>query len=242
MIKKITDPDKDPLGCMMIDYIKGDPAVFVQVDSTNLDMWQMTGKTMFRTYSTMDEIEHRALRLCRGRILDAGAGSGCHSLWLQAQGHLVDALDVSCGSVRVMREQKVRHIIHDSFFCLKNRQYDTILMLMNGIGITGSLDGLNLFFQSLSDILAPGGRVITDSTDLAGLYPENALIQAQGDYYGQTEFTMRYNTIKSDPFDWLYIDFDTLSWFAAGHGFACRKILSGNSGKYLAVITRRSQP
>ena len=39
-----------------------------------------------------------------------------------------------------------------------------------GIGISGSLDGLNLFIQHLVTLLAPTGQLLVDSTDLTGKF------------------------------------------------------------------------
>ena len=75
--------EKDPLGAMMLDYLNGRQDVFVEVDSTTLEMWTMRGETMFRSFTEMDDIERSALQLCEGKVLDVGAGAGCHSLYLQ---------------------------------------------------------------------------------------------------------------------------------------------------------------
>lgn len=234
----ITDPDKDPLGAMIIDYLNGDTDASVTVESPDLDMWQMTGKTMFRTFSQMNRIERKALNLCRGNILDIGAGAGCHSVYLQKKGFLVTALDHSCGCVEVLMKRGIELVIHNNLFCLDNTRYDTLLMLMNGIGIVGSVDGLNLFFQYVHNLLNPNGQLLLDSTDLRVLYDEKSLSQLDQEYFGQTEFVMHYGLIVSDPFDWLYIDFNTLAFYADLNGFDCKKIIQDKSGKFLACLQR----
>lgn len=242
MKDKIESPDKDPLGQMLLDYLNGDQDAAVTVESTTLDMWEMTGRTMFRTFKQMIPIEKKALGLCKGRVLDIGAGSGCHSLYLQSQDIRVDSLDYSAGCVEVMKKRGVKHPFHDSLFALDGPKYDTLLMLMNGIGIAGSLDGLNLFFQFIKTILSKNGQLIADSTDLAGLYDPAVLLQSVLDlglkdsYYGETQFTMTYQHIQSDPFDWVYLDFDTLARHAEYHGFSCENILSEKDGKFLCRI------
>ncbi len=232
----INTRQKDPLGSMMLDYLNGRQDAFLTVSSNTLDMWEMTGKTMFRNFRTMDRIERKALSLCKGNILDIGAGSGCHSLYLQRKGFQVTALDRSCGCVSVMKKRRVKQVLHDNIFSIKDRTYDTLLMLMNGIGIVGSLDGLNLFFQFVKPLLTPSGQILLDSTDLASLYDPDILASCPYDYYGQTEFVMTYKDCVSDPFDWLYVDFPTLCRYARFHGFDCEKLLCDKTEKYLARI------
>lgn len=236
----ITTPEQDPLGSMMLDYLNGDEDACVTVESATLDMWEMTGQTMFRTFGQMNRIERKALSLCKGHVLDIGAGSGCHSLYLQEKGFRIDSLDQSCGCIEVMRKRGVKNPIHDNLFSLKNRQYDTLLMLMNGIGITGSLDGLNLFFQFAAELLTPQGQIITDSTDLSQLYDVDSLVMEEEHYYGETEFIMVYKQTTSDPFEWLYVDFENLSFYAEIHGFECNKIMDDSTGKYLVQIRNKT--
>ncbi len=110
-------------------------------------------------------------------------------------------------------------------------------MLMNGLGICGSIDGLNLFFQFVKTILAKGGQIIADSTDLASLYDLQNIRPPDGAYYGETQFIMTYKAISGDPFQWLYIDIDTLQYYANLHGFTCEKIMADKSGKYLVRMS-----
>ncbi len=237
MRHKIISEKKDPLGTMMLDYLNGDHNAYVEVTSTTLDMWKMSGRVMFRPFKQMNRIERKALSLCKGRILDIGAGSGCHSLYLQKRNQKVDSIDISPGCVSVMKKRKLTSVFHDSVFSLKNRQYHTLLMLMNGLGICGSIDGLHLFFQFIRTILDPKGQLIADSTDLSSLYDAENIALNNETYYGETQFTMTYKAIESVPFEWLYIDFDTLHYYANFHGLSCKKILSDNTGKYLVKMT-----
>ena len=237
MIDIIDEAVKDPLGTMALDYLYGSKDVFVEVDSTTLDMWTMKGETMFRTYSEMDEMERIALQLCKGKILDAGAGAGSHSLCLQDNDLEVDALDISPGCIEVMAKREVKSIIHQNLFSLKEKKYRTILMLMNGLGICGTLDGCNLFLQFIKTILEEGGQVIADSTDLGLLYDDAGKYDSTPDrYFGETEFVMNYQRITSDPFNWLYIDFRTLETLVEFNGLQCEQIMKDRSGKFLARI------
>lgn len=233
----INDPNKDPLGAMMLDYMYGDQDASAEVGSSTLDMSTMRGETMFREYAEMGPLEQKALQLCEGRILDVGAGSGCHSLFLQEHNKDVDALEISSGCIQVMRERKVHNPIHQNFFSLGSGKYRTILMLMNGLGICGSLDGFNLFLQYIRSLLTEGGQVIADSTDLSSLYEGTEEELSSSDiYYGETEFVIRYQNITSDPFKWLYIDFSRAQALVEFNGLQCQQIMTGQAGRYLLRI------
>ncbi len=221
---------------MLLDYLSGNEDVALEVESPTLEIWTMTGKTMFREYDDMNEIERMALAMCSGKILDVGGGSGCHSLWLQGRNFSVDTLDVSPGCVEVMKKRGVSNCLHANLFAHGDGEYDTVLMLMNGLGICGSIDGCNLFLQFIPSLLRDGGKVLADSTDfLPGHYNEDFSLT---DYPGETEFVMKYGACRSDPFSWLYIDFKSLHTLANIHGLQCECVYMAADGRYLAAIKK----
>lgn len=238
MTRCILGKEKDPLGTMLRDYCCGDSGAFLNVWSSTLEMSTMQGTTMFRGFEKMNDVEKCALAACRGKILDVGGGAGCHSLILQSKGLDVDAIDISPGCVEVMRKRGVEKSYHRNILDLGNSRYDTVLMLMNGIGISGSLDGLNLFIQHLDTLLAPGGQLLADSTDLTGKFLKNgeAVYDEAGGYCGETDFVMIYKGLRSDPFNWLYVDFELLHTICGFHGFRCDKLIEIEENHFLARI------
>ena len=110
---------------------------------------------------------------------------------------------------------------------------------MNGSGIIGNIEGMERFFQRMKRLLAPGGCIYMDSSDLKYLFEEEDgtyLIDVAGEYYGLVDFRMQYKQVKGDTFDWLYIDFDTLSYYAEQYGFATEMVCEGEHYDYLAKI------
>ncbi len=106
---------------------------------------------------------------------------------------------------------------------------------MNGLGICGSLDGCNLFFQFIRNILKEDGQIIADSTDLS-LYYEVKPKYSLDQYYGETEMVMKYGNTISDPFTWLYIDFDILQSICAFNGYHCEQLHRDDNGRFLVKI------
>lgn len=161
------DSKMDPMGRAIADYWKTKKADRLRVYSPMFEEDEMPLCTLFRTYETMPEIEKKALDMAKGRTLDAGAAAGCHSLVLQERGIDVTAIDISPLSVETMILRGVKNVRELDFFTLDNEQYETILMLMNGIGIVGTLERMPEFFKQLDKILAPEGQVLCDSSDIS---------------------------------------------------------------------------
>ena len=101
--------DKDPMGAAIADYNKRHKAERLRVFSSQFDEDEIPVKELFRTEKQMPVLECTALQMATGKILDVGAGSGCHSLALQEAGKEVHAIDISPLSVEVMQQRGVRH-------------------------------------------------------------------------------------------------------------------------------------
>lgn len=78
--------DKDPMGAAIIDYLAHGKASKLRVFSSMFDEDEIPVNQLFRTFQEMPSLEQKALQLSTGKILDVGAGSGCHTLALQEMG------------------------------------------------------------------------------------------------------------------------------------------------------------
>ncbi len=121
---------------------------------------------LFRSFEQMPVTEQKALQIASGKILDVGAGSGSHSLWLQEQRKKVTALEISPVSSNLMRERGVNKVIQANFFEYNAEQYDTIMFLMNGVGIVEKAVYTDKLFSQLNKLLLPGGQALIHSSDL----------------------------------------------------------------------------
>ena len=239
-MQTVTNKEKDPMGRAISDYYHTRKAGKLRVLSSMFYEDEIPVATLFRDFADMPIQEQKAIELCRGNVLDVGAGSGCHSVILKERGLAPVAIDISELSVEVMKERGLdaRNInFFDETFTDK---FDTILLAMNGIGIVGKIDRLPLFFRSIKRLLAPGGQVLLDSSDISYVFMDDdggMDIDLAAGYYGEIDYKMRYKNITGTPFDWLYIDFDTLSMYAEEHGFICEKCIDGEHYDYLARLT-----
>ena len=231
--------ETDPMGRAIAEYHRTGKADALRVFSPMFDEDTIPLEVLFRSYREMPPIEQRALDLSAGRILDVGAGAGCHSLVLQERGADVTALDISPLAVETMRQRGLGKVLEQDFFALQG-QFDTILLLMNGLGIVGTLEHMPRLFRHLDTLLAPGGQLLGDSSDLCYLFlDEDGIIQyPNSNYYGELSFQMQYRDTIGAPFPWLYLDAQTLTEQALAFGYHVEIVMEGAHYDYLARITK----
>ncbi len=239
MEKEVLQQAADPMGAAIYDYYVNGEAQALVVHSSMFDDDVIPVEGLFRSFEDMPELERIALEMAGGKILDVGAGSGCHSVALGKAGKSAVAIDISPLSVEVMKRRGLdaRQVnLYDESFTDK---FDTILMLMNGTGIIGTLENMPVFFERMKELLAPGGCILIDSSDLRYLYEEedgSLMIDLADDYYGLLDYQMEYKDVVGEPFDWLYVDFDTLAFYAEENGFAAELVAEGEHYDYLAKL------
>lgn len=239
---QVLDAAADPMGAAMADYMAKGRASKLRVLSSLFDEDEFPVDLLFRSEKQMNDLELTALNAARGRVLDVGAGAGCHALALQARGLQVTAIDISPLSVQVQQERGVSDArlqnLFDSHFV---ETYDTIMMLMNGSGIIGKLENMPMFFDKMKLLLAEGGQIYLDSSDLRYIYENedgSMDIDLNAAYYGEVDYQMCYKTVKGQVFNWLYVDFDTLAYYASDCGFKATRIKNGSHYDYLACLER----
>lgn len=232
----------DPMGHAIRDYFEKKPTDRLHVLSYMYDEDEIPVPYLFRMENKMPPLERQALRLCKGRVLDVGAGAGSHSLALQSHGLEVTAIDISPLSVETMRRRGVRNAEWADFFTDDfGKDFDTLLFLMNGIGIAGTLDGLPALLQRCTELMAPDGCILADSSDLRYVFEdENGVFDPSSldSYYGETKYWMEYKKSKGHVFDWLYVDFNTLKKVAHQVGLRAELVKQGSHYDYLARLTR----
>lgn len=213
------------------------------VHSSDFDDDEIPVDYLFRNFQEMPPLEKTALQSCRGKILDVGCGAGSHSRYLQQEKKLeVVPIDVSEKAIETCKLRGLKNARSQDFFKLENEKFDTILLLMNGVGIVGKLENLSRFFKKLAELLAPNGKVLLDSSDLSYLFEAEKdggiWIDVSQGYYGEMTYRTSYKNQTSAAFDWLYLDFETLKFAAESHGFDCELVQQGAHYDYLAELKK----
>lgn len=228
----------DPIGQAILDYISNDYDENIIVSSDICDDDVIPVDMLFRSYPKMPKIEQVALSFCTGNVLDVGAGAGIHAKYLMDQGLEVSAIDISSGAVSYMKTQGINAAC-TNFFDLKEGSYDTLLFLMNGIGIAGTLSNLDATLVHAKKLVANQGKILCDSTDIKYLYEDDngaMWIDLSSEYYGNFHFQMHYKNHHTEEFEWLYVDFEKLKDAAERTGWTAVKRFE-NDDHYLAELT-----
>lgn len=233
---------KDLFGTAILDFQTNNFPEDLITETSISEEDEMSAAYLFRDFSSMPNLEQKALFLAKGKVLDVGCGAGSHSLYLQNEKKLaVTAIDISKKAVeacelRGVSNVKVEAILHFE----TDEKFDTIILLMNGTGIFGKLENVSNYLQKLKSLLAENGQILIDSSDIIYMFDEDedgGKWIAGDKYYGELEFTITYKGEKEASFPWLYLDYNTLQNAAVANGLQCELVLEGEHYDYLARLT-----
>ncbi len=232
-----------PHGKALLDFYNGDTSAEAVVHEDDGETEVVPIRVFFRGPSEFSALEEAALDLCRGWVLDAGAGAGCHSLVLQEQGLSVCAIDLAPEAVEVMRRRGVKDARCADIFRFRGGPFDTILLMMNGVGVVGDLAGLDRFLGDVHRLLAPEGQILLDSYDPTWTDDSEDASPSEaggpdGGYIGEMRFRLEYKGKKGPTLSWLFLDAKLLAERAMKAGWSCEVIWREEEGHYLARLTR----
>lgn len=237
----IIEPASDPIGNAISNYYNYKDNSPITVASAVVEDEQLPPDYFFRSYNEMPMLERIALKQAKGHILDVGAGAGCHSIYLQKNEKKVTALEVSRLCCKVMKDQGVHEVVNSDILSYSKQKFDTILLLMNGIGIAGTIEGLGKLLIHLKNLLKPDGKILLDSSDLMYLFEQedgSILFDINAEnYYGEIDYLLSYKKIIGQPFSWLFADHVILGEIAEQCGLKTKVIEYGPHYDYLAELT-----
>lgn len=190
-------------------------------------------------------LEKRAMDQCHGSILDVGSAAGRHSLELLRRGLKVTSLDILPEMEGLLKDRGQTDVVIADVLQFSGRRFDTLLMLMNGIGMTGSMEGLARFLRHAHDLISPGGQIVCDSIDVSvTTNPQHIayreLNAGSGRAAGQQAFMMDCDGEDSVRFDWLHIDFHSLAQLGEAAGWEAVLLETEDSGHYLCKLMEKS--
>lgn len=232
---------KDLFGKAILDYQTGNNPQDLITETSISEADEMSVAYLFRGFDEMPKLEQKALELSFGKILDVGCGAGSHSLYLQDKGFDVSSIDVSPNAIKACELRGLKNAKVQNVMTLTNEKFDTLLLLMNGAGMCGRLKNISIFLQHLKSLLTEKGQILVDSSDIIYMFDEDEdgskWIPGDLDYYGEVEFTVSYKGETEKPFDWMYIDYNTLQNAAVANGLVCELVMEGEHFDYLAKLS-----
>jgi SAM-dependent methyltransferase len=189
----------------------------------------------FREVADMPSVERKAVELARGRVLDLGAGAGAHSVPLSQAGLATTAVEVLPTAREILMERGIPDVRVGGLESLDaGERFDTVLVLMNGLGLAGSLDGLGQFLAELAEQVESGGQILADSTD-----PRSWGESGDGRYPGEVHMQLAFDGDEGPPFPFLFVDPDTLRDVAGSAGLDTEVVAVDEHGRYLARLRVR---
>ncbi len=241
----------DPQGEAMLDHLEGRRPALVRVHVVGEDEdvhppELVDAADFFRDAQQMEPWELTALDLCVGKVLDVGAGAGCHALELQARGVEVLAIDRCEGHVEVMRRRGVREAqrARPEDLASGAGSFRTLLLLMHGLGLAGDTDGLRRLLEAADALLEPGGCLLLDSRDPGSACEDapRAGLSAEGDLgepgFAVAELQLEYAGRRGASFGWLFGGAAAVARLAAEQGWLTEVVWAEDEGRYLARISR----
>jgi SAM-dependent methyltransferase len=223
------------------DYFESRNPTVVRVFTVDGESTPYPVEMFFRDYEDFGIFDELACHYADGRVLDVGAGAGCISLFLQEMNLEVTAIELTPEGVEVMRQLGVFDARCGDYFDLQGEQWDTILLMMNGIGFVGNLAGLDRFLEHSKQLLKPGGQILFDSSDLERSdYSHVDFTGEESTYRGEVWYQLEYEGTQGTPYYWLYVDQTTLQRHAEAAGYSFELMEEAEEGYYLGRLRLRS--
>ena len=221
------------MGAALAAYRGGDRDAVLQMRTDVGGVEDVPVALFFRSPKEMGGVERWALDHASGRTLDLGAGPGAIAIPLAAKGVAVTAVEVVPEARDALRDGGISDVRAGGLETLaEDERFDTVLVLMNGTGLAGTLERLPSFLEELARLLASGGQLLVDSTD-----PRDWDDQDDGRYPGDVHMQLGFRGAWGEPFPFVFVDPDTLAEAAASVGLRADFVAAEEDGRYLARLT-----
>lgn len=231
----------------IVAYAGGDRAAVLNVHADEGEADPLPIALFFRSPEELRDVDLAALDRAKGRVLDVGAGVGSVALALQEGGSRVTAVEVIPEAADIMAKRGVADVREGRVEELPPEPaFDTILVLMNGIAMAGSLGRVPNFLRCLGRLMREGGQILLDSTDLLGTgssdvdrgvgLPSGWL---EGEYPGELHYQLEFQGERGAPFPQVFLDPPTLSFLAEAEGLETEVVWEGEDGIFLARLRHR---
>jgi len=183
-----------------------------------------------------------------GRVLDVGCGVGRHTLWLQERGVEAVGIDSSPGALAVARLRGCREVhlgtVGDLDF--PEDSFDAAILMGNGAGIGGTVEGCERLYGRLAAWVGPGGTLIAEASDpLATDDPQHLAYheanRRAGRPPGQVRLRMEYQGHEGEWFDLLLFEPERLAETLGRSGWRVAERVMHEGAPHYAIIAEPSK-
>ncbi len=240
------DPSKDAFGQEMWAYLQGQKSYeIIERDDGYIDLSE-GAPAYFAEFSDWPEIQRKAIKYVKGKILDVGAGAGRVSLYLQEQGFEVMAIDNSPLAIRVCAERGVKEhevLPIEEVGMIRSKPFDTIIMFGNNFGLFGARKKAQLILETFHQITSPRAQIITENidpyrTDDPVHLQYHIFNKERGRMPGQLRIRVRFRNYIGDWFDYLLVSKEELKEILEGTGWQVKNFIDSGNTAYSAIIEK----
>ncbi|MFK7756939.1 MAG: class I SAM-dependent methyltransferase [Flavobacteriales bacterium] len=185
-----------------------------------------------RKKDKMPELELIALSMCKGKILDIGAGAGAHSALLTQNQFNVTALENDPGFCTILRTYAGLNVVKEDFFRWQcEDKFDTILLLMNGFGIAQRAERLSEMMARLKKLLSEKGKILVEVTDykFSPEYDHSIMNNPEA------TFRLMYEGDFSHEFHWLYPNLEMIETYCNAQDMSIKLIFQEDETLLLEI-------
>ena len=239
-------PKKDAYGQEVLAFMNGKKALEIVKRDDGFVDFSGGAKEYFKEFNDWPEIQKKAIKLAKGKILDIGAGAGRISLYLQGKGFEVTAIDSSPLAIEVCRKRGVKNAKILPIECIEKlmpNKFDTLIMVGNNFGLFGSFKKAKSLLRKISKITSPNALIIAESNnpystkDLAHL-SYHKLNLKRGRMSGQLRIRIRFRKYIGEWFDYLLVSKKEMKKILRDTGWKVKKFINSKGSLYIAIIER----
>lgn len=237
----------DLFGDILFNYLNGQSYTYA-VRREDGFIYSQDTEAYFAKFSDWRDYEKNLItQYAKGKVLDIGAGSGRHSLFLQENGVEVHAIDRSPSAIRLMKIRGVKnaYLMDYRKLSFPKNYFDCVLMMFLENGLGGTIKGTKRLLDSIYKITTPNAKIITTLRDPEAFSAMEDFTKHINLKPSQKENSVRMRIEQENKFGyWFYslmVAPDQLKNLVGNSGWQVLNIIKGNDGFYGVVLDKKTE-
>lgn len=243
--------DTDAYGHEVWDYfVKSKFAAHETIERSDgyIDPSEVAPEVYFAPFNKWLDVERKAIKFARGKVLDVGCGPGRVALYLQNKKKLdVLGIDNSPLAIRAARKRGLKKARLVSFQDIDFRAgtFDAVIFFGNNFGLFASKSRARRPLKKLFAMSTPRATLLCESLDPYDTHnPDHLSYQranrARGRMSGQVKIRTRYKSYIGKWFDYLLVSPREMNEIVKGTGWKVDHFIRSKHPIYIGIIRKRS--